>query len=124
MNLHLKRVRLLFLLLSAITLVIQVTGITKGILIFDEEFESLTNWDHIVTAWVGKNEFQYFSPSAQNSYIKDSTLHMRPTLTSDRFGEDFLFNGTLDLTDDGCNINTDNGCLVYTYFIYLQIFCN
>ena len=122
MNLiHLKRVRLLFLLLSTNTLVIQVTGITKGILIFDEEFESLTNWDHIVTAWVGKNEFQYFSPSAQNSYIKDSILHMRPTLTSDRFGEDFLFNGTLDLTDDGCNINTDNGCLVYLFYLLTNI---
>ena len=121
MNLHLKRVRLILLLFSTNALVIQVTGITKGILIFDEEFESLTNWDHIVTAWVGKNEFQYFSPSAQNSYIKDSILHMRPTLTSDRFGEDFLFNGTLDLTDDGCNINTDNGCLVYLFYLLTNI---
>lgn len=115
MSSHMKRVRLFLLFLSSNALVTQVASVTQGILIFDEEFESLTNWDHVVTAWVGKNEFQYFSPSAKNSYIKDSTLHMRPTLTADTFGEDFLFNGTIDLTDDGCNIKTDNGCLVYLF---------
>ena len=53
----------------------------EGTLLFDEDFQSLSHWDHQVTAWVGKNEFQYFSASAQNSYIKDSILHIKPTLT-------------------------------------------
>ena len=28
---------------------------------------------------------------------------MVPTLTADRFGEAFLYNGTLNLTAEGCN---------------------
>ena len=30
-------------------------------------------------------------------------LNIKPTLTSDRFGSAFLYNGTLDLTKEGCN---------------------
>ena len=37
-----------------------------------------------------------------NSYARDGLLYLKPTLTADRFGEDFLFNGVLDLKPDGC----------------------
>ena len=33
----------------------------------------------------------------------DGILHIRPTLTADRFGEDFLYDGVLDLGSEGCN---------------------
>lgn len=36
------------------------------------------------------------------SYVRNGLLYVRPTLTAERFGEDFLFNGTLDLRPDGC----------------------
>lgn len=48
------------------------------------------------------------------SFVKDGVLHIRPTLTADRFGEDFLYEGTLDLWPEGCNAYADsNGCVVY-----------
>ena len=30
-------------------------------------------------------------------------LKIKPTLTADRFNESFLYNGILDLTNEGCN---------------------
>jgi hypothetical protein len=42
------------------------------------------------------------------SYI----LYIKPTLTADRFGEAFLYNGTLDLYKEGCNVDIDGGCYV------------
>lgn len=45
------------------------------------------------------------------SYVRDGVLHIRPTLTADRFGEDFLYNGTLDLRPEGCNIDYNGGCV-------------
>ena len=38
------------------------------------------------------------------SYVKNGILYIKPTLTADRFGEQFLFNGTLDLNKEGCNV--------------------
>jgi len=32
-----------------------------------------------------------------NSYVKDSILYLKPTLTEDRFGVDFIKNEKLDL---------------------------
>jgi len=46
-----------------------------------------------------------------NSYVRDGVLYIKPTLTADRFGEDFLFNGTLDLRPEGCNVNYNGGCV-------------
>ena len=43
------------------------------------------------------------------SYVKNGFLHIKPTLTTDHYGESFLYNGTLNL--QGCNINYDgNSC--------------
>ena len=49
-------------------------------------------------------------------------MHIRPTLTADRFGQDFLYNGTLDLWPEGCNVNYNGGCVAYVYadfFLFL-----
>ena len=46
-------------------------------------------------------------------YVKNGLLYIKPTLTADRFGESFLYHGKLDLNNDGCNLNIDNGCVVY-----------
>lgn len=50
------------------------------------------------------------------SYVKNGVLFIKPTLTADRFGNDFLYTGTLDLNKEGCNVNWDNGCFVYHIF--------
>lgn len=45
-------------------------------------------------------------------YVQEGALRLRPTLTADRFGEEFLYNGTLDLWKEGCNANWGGGCVV------------
>ncbi|KAK4020527.1 hypothetical protein OUZ56_002493 [Daphnia magna] len=86
----------------------------RGRLIFQEEFDFLntSRWQHIITAWRGgNNEFEYYTDRPENSYVRDGVLHIRPTLTADRFGQDFLYNGTLDLWPEGCNVNYNGGCV-------------
>jgi hypothetical protein len=53
----------------------------------------------------------FFSLSA-NSYVRDGHLFIKPTLTADRFSPEFLYNGTLDLTLEGCNVNWGGGCFL------------
>ena len=38
-----------------------------------------------------------------HSYVRDGILYIKPTLTVDRFGEDLLYNGVLDLNQEGSN---------------------
>jgi len=49
------------------------------------------------------------------SYVKNGILHIKPTLTADRFKKGFLTGGVLDLTDEGCDPSTDDGkqCIMY-----------
>ena len=47
------------------------------------------------------------------SFVRNGNLFIKPTLTSDRFGESFLYNGVLDLNKEGCNVNNEGGCVVY-----------
>ncbi|EFX89068.1 hypothetical protein DAPPUDRAFT_28775, partial [Daphnia pulex] len=42
---------------------------------------------------------------------RNGVLYIKPTLTADRFGEDFLYNGTLDMWKEGCNVNYNGGCI-------------
>nr|CAH0106512.1 unnamed protein product [Daphnia galeata] len=87
----------------------------RGPIVWQDEFEFLdTNkWKHLITAWRGGNsEFQYYDNLPENSYVRDGILYIKPTLTADRFGEDFLYNGVLDLNQEGCNVNIDGGCYV------------
>jgi len=86
----------------------------RGNLIFQDEFNSFntSRWQHIITTWRGGNdEFEYYTDRSENSYVRDGVLYIKPTLTADRFGEDFLYNGTLDLRPEGCNVNYNGGCI-------------
>lgn len=87
-------------------------------LIFDEEFVDLdySTWTHMRSAAeTGNQEFQYYTNNRTNSFVRDGVLYLKPTLTTDRYGQDdFLTSGTLDLwgrTGDTCTSNLDNiGC--------------
>lgn len=48
-------------------------------------------------------EFQFYRNNRSNSYVHDGHLYIKPTLTADDFGEEFLTKGTLDM-----NGNTPN----------------
>ena len=45
----------------------------------------------------GNKEFQYYTNNRTNSYVKNGVLHLKPTLTNDIYGDDFLVSGELDL---------------------------
>jgi len=111
------------LLVAGLCLFSQVAGYSvnqtrnKGALIFDEEFNDLdeSKWTHFVSGWRGGNwEFQYYRNNRKNSYVKDGVLYLKPSLTADEYGEDFLNSGSLNLWDEGCqdSMNIDGGCMI------------
>jgi beta-glucanase (GH16 family) len=87
-------------------------------LIFDEDFNDfdLDVWQHEITASGGGNwEFQIYTNNRSNSYTKGGTLYIKPTLTSDKYSEQFLTTGTVDLwggTESSvCTSNYLWGCM-------------
>lgn len=61
-----------------------------GDLIFHEPFDTLnlSTWEHALTMGGGGNwEFEMYYNNRTNSYVKDSTLFIQPTLTSDIIGD-------------------------------------
>jgi len=91
---------------------------TYPCLVFEDNFNSfnLDTWEHEITMGGGGNwEFQYYGNNRTNSYTKDGRLYIKPTLTSDKFGEGFLTSGTLDLWGSTpaslCTGNAYYGCM-------------
>jgi len=63
----------------------------------------------------GNWEFEYYTNNRSNSYTRNSTLYIKPTLTNDTFtAPNFLQSGTIDLWGsvpaDECTSNMDYGC--------------
>ncbi|XP_058467022.1 beta-1,3-glucan-binding protein-like [Malaya genurostris] len=85
----------------------------SGQLIFEDNFDTLDRsvWQHENSlGGGGNNEFQWYSGSDRNSYVKDGNLVLRPTLTADEFGEEFLSTGTVDIREgDDFDRCTDEG---------------
>ncbi|XP_070574553.1 beta-1,3-glucan-binding protein-like [Ptychodera flava] len=85
--------------------------------IFEDNFDyfDLSVWQHEITAGGGGNwEFQYYTNNRTNSYTRDGILYIKPTLTSEKYGEAFLTSGRLELwgasPSDLCTGNADWGC--------------
>ncbi|XP_076472838.1 beta-1,3-glucan-binding protein-like [Babylonia areolata] len=86
-------------------------------LIFEDNFDFINHrvWEHELTAGGGGNwEFQFYTNNRTNSYTRDGILYIKPTLTSDHFGTEYLEKGKLDLwgssAADVCTSNMDWGC--------------
>ncbi|XP_067661778.1 beta-1,3-glucan-binding protein-like [Haliotis asinina] len=86
-------------------------------LMFEDNFNTLDFkvWEHELTAGGGGNwEFQFYTNNRSNSYVRDGILYIKPTLTSDQFGEAFLTSGKLELWGGGphdtCTGNAFYGC--------------
>lgn len=60
-------------------------------------------------------EFQWYTNNRRNSFVQNGELHLRPTLTADEYGEQFLFSGTVNLweqpEENRCTNDVDNGCI-------------
>ncbi|CAK8694096.1 unnamed protein product [Clavelina lepadiformis] len=87
-------------------------------LIFEENWDefNLDRWQHELTMSGGGNwEFQIYTNNRSNSYVRDNTLFIKPTLTADHYGESFLSSGTIDLWGgspaDFCTANAWWGCM-------------
>ena len=82
-------------------------------LIFEENFDTLNTsiWRHENTLAGGGNwEFQWYVPDKENSFVQDGILHIRPTLTEKKFGEAFLYTGTVNIPDEECTRREFYGC--------------
>ncbi|XP_061407470.1 beta-1,3-glucan-binding protein-like isoform X1 [Lethenteron reissneri] len=86
-------------------------------LIFEELWNQLNldTWEHEITAGGGGDwEFQHYTNNRSNSYVRDGTLFIRPTLTEETYNEDFVRTGTLNIWGstpaDTCTDNAFYGC--------------
>lgn len=71
-----------------------------GELIFEDNFDTLDafTWEHEITLAGGGNwEFQGYTHNRSNSYTKDGILYLKPTITADIYGEEFIRNEDLDI---------------------------
>jgi hypothetical protein len=69
-------------------------------LIFEDNFDkfNLTTWEHELTLAGGGNwEFQWYVNNRSNSYVKNSVLYLKPTLTEDAIGDVTMRSGTVDI---------------------------
>lgn len=72
----------------------------SGDLIFEENFDELDfeTWQHEITMAGGGNwEFQVYTNNRSNSFVEDGNLNIRPSLTADEFGENFIRSGVMNL---------------------------
>jgi len=85
----------MFLVVLAV-LVSCVAAAPAEVLVWSDEFNSLnfSNWKHEITMSGGGNwEFEYYANNRSNSFVKDSILYLRPTLTADTIGAQNVVNG-------------------------------
>lgn len=82
-------------------------------LIFSENFDKLdeSKWQHERTLGGGGNgEFQWYVKSRDSSFTKNGILHIKPRLTSDYYGEDFLSKGEITIPELECTNPDNDGC--------------
>jgi len=71
----------------------------------------------------GNGDFEWTTNSENNSFVKDGTLYLVPTLSSDVLGAEAIFNGyTLNLTADGtCTSENFTECVAVSNSSRLQV---
>lgn len=88
-------------------------GFCSGQLIFEDNFDNLDHgkWYHEVTMAGGGNyEFQWYVNDRFNSYTAGGNLHIKPSFTSDIFGNDFLYSGRVIIPPEECTHSWNWGC--------------
>jgi len=88
-----------------------------GDIMFEDNFDTLNlaTWQHEITMSGGGNwEFQVYHNHRRNSYVRDGILYIKPSLTNDMYGENFVETGTLSLLGgspaDECTNPAYYGC--------------
>ncbi|WWD18620.1 hypothetical protein CI109_103073 [Kwoniella shandongensis] len=95
-----------------------VPSLGKVCSVLEDDFSSGSispdRWQHEVRLdGYGPGSFMWTTTAPENSYVKDNTLYIVPTLTSDVIGADAVTSGyTLNLTADGtCTSNNVTQCV-------------
>ncbi|XP_052237086.1 beta-1,3-glucan-binding protein-like [Dreissena polymorpha] len=74
---------------------------SQGWLVFRDDFDgpvSTDNWEYEVSMYGGYNwEIQVYTSDQLNVFTRNGNLFLKPTLTSEKFGEHFLHHGTMDV---------------------------
>lgn len=86
-------------------------------LIFEDTFDKfdVKTWKHEITLGGGGNwEFQLYHNNRTNSYVRDGTLFIRPTLTREKIGRENMFSMRMDMWGSSpanlCTGNAFYGC--------------
>lgn len=86
-------------------------------LIFEDTFDKfdVKTWKHEITLGGGGNwEFQLYHNNRTNSYVRDGTLFIRPTLTREKIGRENMFSMRMDMWGSSpanlCTGNSFYGC--------------
>ncbi|XP_052270815.1 beta-1,3-glucan-binding protein-like isoform X2 [Dreissena polymorpha] len=70
-------------------------------------------WDLEHSMYGGYNgEFQVYGCDPKNVFLRDGHLFIKPTLTSEKYGEAYLHSGTMDMAQmcGSCTVSGENGC--------------
>lgn len=88
--------------------------ICSGDLIFEDNFDTIDEktWMFDNTLGGGGNwEFQWYPGfDEENAFVRDGILKLVPTLTSEKFSEEFLYSGHAVIPDDQCTQSMWDGC--------------
>ena len=82
-------------------------------LIFQDEFNDIdeSKWKFEQTLSGGGDwQFQWYVPDRENAYVQDGILHIKPTLTADKIGEDELFKKKVRINRADCTSSMNYGC--------------
>lgn len=84
-------------------------------LVFEDEFNDNevddSKWKFEQTLTGGSDwQFQWFVKDNENAFIRDGILHIQPTLTADKFGEQELFKKKIRISREDCTSSMNYGC--------------
>ena len=85
---------------SAIIFIALISLVSAETLIFEDDFKTfnLKRWQHEITMTGGGNwEFQWYVNNRTNSYVRDSILYLKTSLTNDVIGDDKMTHGFMDI---------------------------
>ena len=97
-------------------------------LVFHEKWENFDKWSHEVTFEVYNGEFEYYRNNRKNSFLENGVLTIKPSVTSDEYGEDILYgfnDSGIDLGDECTGTRTldaDNACHRNGYYSAFNYF--
>jgi beta-glucanase (GH16 family) len=78
---------------------------------FDENFIDKSKWKFEQTLAGGHDwQFQWFVENQENAFTRDGILHIKPTLTADKFGEEELFKKKVEIDEKFCSASHNYGC--------------